>query len=197
MPRKRLPMRKTKEVLRLHAAGASGRSIARAVNVARSTVADYLERAEAAGVSWPLPDDLDEQGLDALLFPESEPTTPRPVPDWRRVRKELRSKKHHMTLRLLWLEWKAEHPDGWGYSQYCEHYRRWLATRDVVMRLTYAAGERMFVDFSGDKATWCDPDTGEVHETEVFVAILGCSGLLYVDTPTLIADLQTLGVDLR
>ena len=174
-------MRKTKEVLRLHAAGTSGRSIARAVNVARSTVADYLERAEAAGVSWPLPDDLDEQGLDALLFPESEPTTPRPVPDWRRVRKELRSKKHHMTLRLLWLEWKAEHPDGWGYSQYCEHYRRWLATRDVVMRLTYAAGERMFVDFTGDKPTWCDPETGEVHEADVFVAVLGCSGLLYAE----------------
>jgi len=60
----------------------------------------------------------------------------------------------------LWLEWKAERPEAWGYTQYCEHYRRWLATKDVVMRLAYAAGERMFVDFSGDKATWCDPQTG-------------------------------------
>jgi transposase len=75
------------------------------------------------------------------------------VPDWAEVRKALKSKKHHMTLRLLWLEWKAEHPEAWGYTQYCEHYRRWLATKDVVMRLAYAAGERMFVDFSGDKAT--------------------------------------------
>ena len=72
-------------------------------------------------------------------------------------------------------------PRGWGYSQYCEHYRRWLATTDVVMRLSYAAGERMFVDFSGDKAIWCDPDTGEIHEADVFVAILGYSGLLYVE----------------
>jgi transposase len=76
------------------------------------------------GVSWPLPDDLDDEGLDALLFPTLEQAAARPVPDWAEVRKELKSKKHHRTLRLLWLEWKAEHPDAWGYTQYCEHYRR-------------------------------------------------------------------------
>ena len=174
-------MRKITEVLRLHAAGASGRDIARATGVARSTVAEYLHRAESAGLSWPLPDDLAEEGVEDLLFPEAEQVATRPVPDWAQVRKELKSKKHHMTLRLLWLEWKAEHPEAWGYSQYCEHYRRWLATKDVVMRLLYRAGERMFVDFSGDKATWCDPETGEVTEAEIFVAVLGCSGLLYVE----------------
>lgn len=174
-------MRKITEVLRLRAAGSSRRDIARAVGMARSTVAEYLRRADVAGVSWPLPDHLDEQGVDALLFPEAGQIATRPVPDWAEVRKELKSRKHHMTLRLLWLEWKAEHPEAWGYSQYCEHYRRWLATKDVVMRLTYAAGERMFVDFSGDKASWCDPDTGEIHETDVFVAVLGCSGLLYAE----------------
>lgn len=174
-------MRKITEVLRLHAAGTSRRDIARAVGVARSTVAEYLRRAETAGVSWPLPDGLDAEGVEALLFPEAEPTATRPVPDWAEVRKALKSRSNHMTLRLLWLEWKAEHPEAWGYTQYCEHYRRWLATKDVVMRLTYAAGERMFVDFSGDKATWCDPETGEVHVTDVFVAVLGCSGMLYAE----------------
>jgi transposase len=174
-------MRKITEVLRLHAAGSSGRDIARAVGMARSTVAEYLQRAEAAGVIWPLADDLDETTVEALMFPSAEQSTTRPVPDWKEVRRELKSKKHHMTLRLLWLEWKAAHPNGWGYSQYCEHYRRWLATKNVVMRLSYRAGERMFVDFSGDKATWCDAGTGEVHEAEIFVAILGCSGLLYVE----------------
>lgn len=174
-------MRKITEVLRLHATGASRRDIARTTGVARSTVADYLRRADAAGLSWPLPNNLDEEGVETLLFPEVGHAATRPVPDWVHVRKELKSRRHHMTLRLLWLEWKTEHPDGWGYSQYCEHYRSWLATKDVVMRLTYRAGERMFVDFSGDKASWCDPETGEVHEAEVFVAVLGCSGLLYVE----------------
>jgi transposase len=181
VPRKRLPVQKTTEVLRLRAAGMSARDIARAVGAARSTVGEYLRRADAAGISWPLPEDVDDEALSALLFPRAEIATARPVPDWTEIRKELRSRRNHVTLRLLWLEWREQHPDGWGYSQFCEHYRRWLATKDVVMRLSYAAGERMFVDFSGDKATWSDPETGEVHEAEVFVAVLGCSGLLYVE----------------
>lgn len=180
MPRKRLPVRKITEVLRLRAAGMSAREIARAVGAARSTVAEYLRRADAAGVTWPLPDELDDEALEARLFPPAPPVTGRPVPDWAELHKELRSKRH-VTLRLLWLEWKETHPDGWGYSQFCVHYRSWLQTKDVVMRLTYAAGERMFVDFSGDKAAFVDPETGEVHEADVFVAVLGCSGMLYVE----------------
>jgi transposase len=174
-------MRRVAEVLRLRAAGMSARDIARSVGAARSTVAEYCRRADAAGVSWPLPEDLDDEGLWTLLFPTPEAKTLRPVPDWAEVHKELRSRRHHVTLRLLWIEWKAAHPEGWGYTQYCEHYRRWLATKDVVMRLSYAPGERMFVDFSGDKAQWCDAETGEVHEAEVFVAVLGCSGMLYAE----------------
>ena len=181
MPGKRLPMRKITEVLRLRAAGMSARDIARSVGAARSTIAEYCRRADAAGICWPLPEDVDDERLDALLFPPVEPTIARPVPDWTAVHKELHTRRHHVTLRLLWIEWKAAHPDGWGYTQYCEHYRRWLATKDVVMRLSYRAGERMFVDFCGDKARWCDPETGEVHEAEVFVAVLGCSGMLYAE----------------
>jgi transposase len=174
-------VRKTTEVLRLRAAGMSARQIARSAGVARITVAEYCRRADAAGVSWPLEDNLDDDALDALLFPKLEPGTERPVPDWHEVHKELKSRRHHMTLRLIWLEWKAVHPDGWAYSQFCHHYRSWLATKDVVMRLSYRAGERMFVDFSGDKARWTDQQSGEVHESEVFVAVLGCSGMLYVE----------------
>ncbi len=174
-------MRKITEVLRLRAAGRSVREIAASVGAGRSTVCEYLARAEAAGIGWPLPDGVDDETLDAQLFPPpSEADARRPIPDWHEIRKEHKSKRH-VTLRLLWLEWRESHPDGWGYSQFCWHYRRWLATRDVVMRLTYSAGERMFVDFSGDKATWCDPETGEVHEAEVFVAVLGCSGMLYAE----------------
>jgi transposase len=174
-------MRKTIEVLRLRAAGMSAREIARAVGAARSTIGEYLRRADEAGITWPLPDDVDDEALFARLFPKAEPTSSRPVPDWDSVHKEVKSRRHHVTLRLVWLEWRELHPDGWGYSQFCEHYRRWLATKDVVMRLSYAAGERMFVDFCGDKAGWCDPETGEVHQAEVFVAVLGCSGMLYAE----------------
>jgi transposase len=177
-------MRKTTEVLRLHAEGLSQRQIAASTGVGKTTVAEYLARAEKAGISWPLPDDIDAEALDAALFPAVATELAnrgRPVPDWRAVHRELKNPRHHVTLRLLWVEWKADHPEGWNYSQFCYRYRTWLGTQDVVMRLSYAGGERMFVDFSGDKARWVEPETGEVHEAEVFVSVLGASGLIYAE----------------
>jgi len=174
-------MRKIAEVLRLKAAGMSVRQIASSTNAGRTAVGEYLARAEAAGIGWPLPEGLDEEALEAKLFPPPGDDAPaRPVPDWSQIHKELRSRRH-VTLRLVWLEWRAVHPDGWAYSQFCWHYRRWADTQDVVMRLSYAAGERMFVDFAGDKAHVVDSETGEVGDAEVFVAVLGCSGMLYAE----------------
>jgi transposase len=177
-------MRKTTEVLRLHAEGLSQRQIAVSAGVGKTTVLEYLARAKEAGISWPLPDGMDGEVLDAALFPAvaaEVANRARPVPEWREVHRQLKDRRHHVTLRLLWVEWKADHRDGWNYSQFCYHYRSWLGTQDVVMRLSYGGGERMFVDFSGDKARWVDPDTGEVHHAEVFVAVLGASGLIYAE----------------
>jgi transposase len=175
-------MRKISEALRLRAEGLSIRDIAAAIGAGAGTVYEYLRRAEAAGICWPLGEDLDDEGLEEMLFPTptAELEARRPVPDWAQVHRELKAKKH-VTLRLIWLEWRAERPEGWGYSQFCWHYKRWLGTQDVVMRLSYAAGERMFVDFAGDKATWVEPDSGEAQQAEVFVAVLGASGMLYVE----------------
>jgi len=175
-------MRKINEVLRLKAAGLSVREIARSTGAARTTVYEYLVRADGAGLSWPLPDDMDDDAVEAKLFPPAtaELAERRPLPDWRAVHRELR-RGRHVTLRLLWLEWKQDHSDGWGYSQYCWHYHQWLGAQDVVMRLNYPPGARMFVDYSGDKVPVVDAGTGEVSEAEVFVAVLGCSGMLYAE----------------
>ena len=175
-------MRKINEILRLRFQGMSVADIATSVGVGRTTVYEYLARAEAAGVSWPLPEGVDEETLEQRLFPPptAELAARRPLPEWREVHRDLKSKKH-VTLRLVWLEWREANPDGWGYSQFCLRYQQWLAGQDVVMRLSYVAGERMFVDFSGDTTGWVDPDSGEVHTAEVFVAVLGCSGMLYAE----------------
>jgi transposase len=175
-------MRKISEILRLKAAGMSMRDIAASTGASTTTVYEYLTRAEGAALSWPLPDGVDEDALQAKLFPRpsAEAASQRPAPDWREVHRELK-RKRHVTVRLLWLEWKQANPDGWGYSQFCWHYQRWLGTQDVVMRLSYKAGERMFVDFSGDRMEVVDPQSGEVSSAEVFVSVLGASGLLYVE----------------
>jgi transposase len=175
-------MRHITEVLRLNAQGLSYRQIAQSVGISASTVQSYLERAQRAGLSWPLPVDLDDAAIEAQLFTrtEEELRPGRPEPDWLEVHRQ-RKRGKHVTLQLLHLEYKAVHPQGLSYTQFCVHYRRWRARQDVVMRLEYAAGERMFVDFAGDTVPVTDPDTGEVWNAQVFVSVLGASGYLYVE----------------
>ena len=183
MPKKRLSMRKLAEILRLDAAGLSKRQIARSCNIARSTVADHLERMKAAGLNWPLPPDLDEEQLEQRLFGGSTPTRKpevlRSVPDWSSIRRELSQKG--VTLKLLWQEYSQADPHGYRYTQFCEHYRRWAKSLDVCLRQTYRAGERLFVDYAGLSVPVIDPQNGEIHEAQIFVAALGASHYLYVE----------------
>jgi transposase len=175
-------MRQSTEVLRLQAQGLSYRQIAQSVGISASTVQSYRERAQRAGLSWPLPDDVDEAALETRLFTrtEDELRPGRPEPNWLEVHREHKRGKH-VTLQLLHLEYKAAHPEGLSYTQFCVHYRRWRARQDVVMRLEYAAGERMFVDFAGDTVPVTDPETGEIWNAQIFVSVLGASGYLYVE----------------
>lgn len=174
-------MRKIKDVLRLHAAGRSARQIGPSVGVGRSTVADYLRRAEVAGLSWPLPEGLDEAALERLLFPPPPPLRDRQFaePDWAAVHREL--KRPGVTLALLWDEHRGRHPDGYGYSAFCEHYRRWAGRLSPVMRQRHAAGERMFVDYSGTRMSVIDPATGAARPAEIFIAVMGASNMTYVE----------------
>lgn len=128
-------MRKIQEALRLHfQCGRSARGIARSLGVARSTVGEYLRRARAAGIGWPLPAGLDEVELEQRLFPPPPPATgtPRTEPNWPEIHRELRRKG--VTLALLWEEYKAASPEGYRYSWFCEAYREWAGRLDLVMR---------------------------------------------------------------
>ncbi|MGD8486165.1 MAG: IS21 family transposase [Chloroflexota bacterium] len=177
-------MRKIRELLRLHRGeGLSRRQAAVAAGLPYATAADHLARAERAGLGWPLPDDLDDAALEALLFvPASArpPTARRPMPDWPTVHRELRRHKG-VTLQLLWLEYREAHPEGFGYSWFCQTYRRWAGRLDVVMRGVHRAGEKLFVDFAGQTLPIVDPDTGEVWQAELFVAVLGTSSYTYAE----------------
>jgi transposase len=175
-------MRRITEVLRLAAQGLSYREIGQSVGISPSTIQSYVKRAQRAGLSWPLTDDLDASALEDRLFKRDEDANRpgRPEPDWLEVHRE-RKKNKHVTLQLLHLEYKQAHPDGLGYTQFCAHYHRWLGRQDVVMRFEYVAGERMFVDFCGDTLPITDPATGEIWQAQVFACALGASGYLYVE----------------
>lgn len=181
MPGTRLSMRKTREILRLRwGLGLAGRAVGRSVRCSSSTVSDCVARAEAAGLSWPLPDELSDEQLEQLLYPVKQSENPRPDLDYQTVHRELRRKG--VTLRLLWQEYRAAHPEnGLEYSAYCDRYRRWRRSVDVVMRQTHTAGDKLFVDYAGLKIPITDPKTGEVTEASVFVAALGASNYTYAE----------------
>ena len=182
MPAERLPMRQVREVLRLkHAAGFSERHIAASLGISRSTVAEYLRRAAVVGITWPVPAELDDVALERRLFSPSFAVleSPRPQPDWARLHAELR--RPGVTLLLLWEEYRAGQPDGYGYSRFCDLYRDWRAGISPTMRQTHVAGERLFVDFAGQTMPITDPITGAVRQAQIFVAALGASNYTYAE----------------
>lgn len=181
MPAERLSMRKIREVLRLRAQGWSDRKIARSVNVSRTAVRRMRERAENADVSWPLPEGLADSALEALLYPPiPHPSIrPRAVPDWSQIHREL--KGPGVTLQLLWLEYKATHPEGYQYSRFCALYKAWKDTLDPVLRQEHKAGEKTFVDYAGQTVEVVDRETGEIRHAEIFVGVLGASNYTFAE----------------
>src|SRR5215213_6956113 len=135
MPAERLSMRQIREVLRLcWESRLPQRAAARSLGLSQGAVSGYLSRARAAGIAWPLADDLDDAGLEALLFPPSSgtPADQRPIPDWGWVHRELR--RPDVTLALLWEEYRAGAADGFGYSWFCDLYRAWAGRLKPTMR---------------------------------------------------------------
>jgi transposase len=155
------------------------RAIARACGVGVGTVSEYLGRARRAGLSWPLPADLDDTTLEARLFAVPDPKRERVPPDVVQIHQEL--KRTGVTLHLLWEEYLETHPEGYRYSQFCEIYRRWAKKLKPSMRHVHRAGEKTFIDFSGKRLHIIDRRTGEQIPVELFVAALGASSFTYAE----------------
>ena len=182
MPAERLTMRKIREVFRLKFdCDISNRQIAKSCKIARSTVAEYLFRFQQAALSWPLDQNLDDNQLEQILYPQlpALPAHERPMPDWSYIHQQLRQKS--VTLMLLWQEYKEIHPHGYQYSQFCHRYRQWAVKIDPVMRQEYRAGEKMFVDYAGQTVPVYDLHSNQMREAQIFVAVLGASNYTYAE----------------
>ena len=179
-------MRKLKEVLRLDSLGLSQHQIARSCSISQSTVHEYLAAAQAAGVNWPAAEKWDDQRIERTLFPQRlGPVSWRkhPEPDWEKIHGELQRHKD-LTLQLVWQEGRENNPEGYGYSRFCDLYRRWIKKLDLVLRQEHRAGEKMFVDYAGATIPVHDPESGEVYPAAVFVAVLGASSYTFAEAVT-------------
>ncbi len=183
MPAKReLTMRQLRQMLRLHHDGVGARAIGRMLGVARSTIQDNLKRAAAAGLAWPLAGELTDDVLEQRLFARSGVKSGlrrRAEPDWAALAREL--KRVGVNLMVLWEEYREAQPEGYGYSRFCDLFREFEQRLSPVMRQHHAAGDKVFVDYSGKKIGIVDPQTGEVRAAEIFVAVLGASSYTYAE----------------
>jgi transposase len=183
LPEEALSMRKIREVLRLSALGLKQHQIARSCSIVQSTVCKYLKLAQAAKLSWPLPENFSDQKLDQLLFGERpDPPSRRvhPPPDFPAIHKELQTHKD-LTLELLWQEYKQAYPSGYRYSRFCDLYREWARAQDLTLRQQHQPGEKMFIDYAGATIPIHDRVTGEIHQAAIFVAALGCSNYTFAE----------------
>jgi transposase len=180
MPTERLAMRKIKEILRLRfGLGLSIRQIANSCSISNGGVSGYLQRAQVAGLGYPLPEGLDDDALHQRLFPTPPPVTVvRPAPDWPQVYADL--KRKGMTLTLAWQEYKAVHPAGYQFSWFSDAYRRYVGQLDITLRQNHSAGVCL-VDYCGLTVPVVDGPTGEIRQAQVFVGVLGASNYTYCE----------------
>ena len=182
MPAERVSMRKIRDVLRLtHAMGMSRRPVGEATGIGKTAVGEYVRRAAVVGLSWPIPDEIDDAELERRLFPppDAASSTSRTEPDWSHNHAEL--KRRGVTLALLWQEYRAEHAQGYAYSWFCERYSDWRKCISPTMRQTHVAGEKLFVDWAGDTLAIFDATNGQERHAHIFVAALGASNYTYAE----------------
>ena len=184
MANTRLSMRKIKDVLRLtHDGHLNTHQVALSLKISRSTVKNYQERAQKAGLGWPLPEEWTEEALEQKLFPPlvSVQAPAKALPDFDYIYRELKAhKKFNLTLDQLWREYKEQYPDGYQYSQFCQLYRGYRDKLDYSMRQDHKGGEKLFVDYA-EGLSLIDPQTGDPIPTQLFVAVWGASTYTFAE----------------
>jgi transposase len=182
MPTAPISMRKLKEILRLkYGCLLSHNQIAKSLSISSGTVSNYAKRAAQFGLStWPIPDKWDDATLSQAFFEAKIQRQQQNIPDWSVVYVELKHKT--MTLQLLWDEYVERHPKCYySYNHYCRLYKRWLKCQKPSMRQNHKAGEKLFVDYCGPTMNIVDPNSGECHTAQIFVAVMGASNYTYAE----------------
>ncbi len=179
----RTTMRKIREILRLRfAAGLSIREIRISTKASICAIQKLLTKAKELELSWPLPDELDDNKLAQLFYPgaDSRVSSRFQIPDWPELHQEL--KRKGMTKQLAWEEYVEQYPNRcYSYSQFCDRYRHWLGLQKRSMRQTHRAGEKCFVDYCGPTVPIINAATGEIRGAQVFVGVLGASNYTFAE----------------
>ena len=175
-------MKTIREIARLHLdKELSMRAIAASCKLSVSTVQGYVKKIDALGLDHATVSTLSDRELHERLRPAPKVSEQqqRPEPDIARLVAELKQSKGKVTRQLLHEEYLAQYPDGYKKTRFYELLRQWEAQDKATMRMTHTPGNKLFIDFSGDKPSWIDPATGEINQPELYVAVLGGSSYTF------------------
>lgn len=183
MPKRRLKMRKIKEVLRLKFdANLNNRQIAAILKLSASTVYKHVKAAERCKLDWPLDDTLDDLALEKLLYNDSPAVSKKASGSFDVTSIHIELKKKGVTLQLLWEEYRLIiGENGYSYSQFCKHYRDWKKTLKRSMRQVHEAGDKVFIDYVGPKVDIYDNDSNQMRQANIFVACMGASNFTFAE----------------
>lgn len=178
-----ISMSKIRKILRMFSNGRSIMSISAQADASRNTVKKYLASFKESGFTFQEVDALNDKELEDLFGKSREHAPSGRMHSLLRcfphVDKEL--KRTGVNRHILWAEYYKEFPDGYQYSQFCFYYNQWKNRVNPTMHMDHKAGDKLYVDFAGQKLSITDKQTGEIINVEVFVSILGASQLTYVE----------------
>ncbi len=175
-------MRPIRLALQLTAEGkTSKRQVSIRCRISPRTLDEYEMRFREAGLSWPLPSDLDDAALEERLFPTELRRVSRfPLPDWGYIQQQMNSYKG-ATLKVLHEEYLKQFPEGMQYVRFCQLYRLHVKKQKVTLRASYEPGSVVFVDYAGRTVTIASSQGDAEFQAQIFVAVLGASGLVYAE----------------
>ncbi|MGZ3852546.1 MAG: IS21 family transposase, partial [Flavisolibacter sp.] len=175
-------MSKLKQIIRLRSDGVPLQTIAKAVDTSRNTIKKYLRLIEVKGLDTAHLLQMEDHQIEALLAdpdPQDEQRLAVLSAMFPYMEKELQ--RTGVTRWVLWGEYKALYPDGFSYSRFCDHFKQYRLSQGGSPRFSHKPGEKLFIDYAGSTIPIVDPNSGEVTQAEVYVAILGYSQLTYVE----------------
>jgi transposase len=183
MANKTILMSRIRQIFRLHAQGRSKKQISVLTGCSRNTVKKYLYKFVEGRLTYTQIDQMNDHDLEQLFCPSEAPLKDGRFEQLQGLLPELEKqmKRKGMTIGKLWEQYHDQHPAGYAITQFYKHYRHFIKRAKPVMHMEHKAGDKVFIDFAGEKLTVVDKESGEVEPVEVFAAILGCSQLTYVE----------------
>ena len=183
MANKTIDMIKVRQILRLHNQGRSKMQISIQTGISRNTLKKYLKEFEDSNLTFEEISSLSDKDLEDLFVRPGDKPVNEKLQNLFRLFPSMDKalKKKGVTRLMLWEDYRKQYPDGLGKSQFKHYFAQWKSQLNPTMHIEHKAGDKLFVDFAGDKLHLIDPITGDVQPVEIFVAILGASQLTYVE----------------